>query len=729
MPEPVLTGLRAGPIERASDVARAIACCLRPEEDPAPPPSWLLDGQHRSFRRVVAALRRYCGALLADPVGSGKTYVALAVAASLNPRGTTACLVPATLLAQWHTAAVRVGVRVSITSHEQLSRGRLPADTRGLVIIDECHHFRNARTRRYQYTAPWLVGRPVLLVSATPVVNRLADLSHQLRLGVRDDALAADGVVSLHRAIVHGDELPALSRIVVAETDPVGSRPTRSCTISLPCPAECRAVAEALERVARLTLSCHPSTAVLIRGILHRAAGSSPAALLGALRRYQTLLIHARDAQAAGRRLGRDDLRRFVGEVEEQLVLWSLVGDGQSSVDLDLGDLEVVGSIIAATAAAAASRDPKLERLKTLLADGRPTLIFVGRRETVRHVRNGLGGPPVAWCTGEHAGIGPSRVARETVLSWFRATPPVPDTGRWQAPLHLVATDVAAEGLDLQRASRIVHYDSPWAPMRLEQREGRAVRLGSVHRSVDVVRFLAPAALEEVVHLEACLERKSRLPARAGLGSHEARHWQWRGDLGRVVGTDSGAVGLACVPGTLPGILAGLTLHADVDGRRERIGAVVGWVGADGTWSEERDLVVAAMTAAARSRDRIAPDEARRQDALRRLASPIRSCLAVATGRRWTVAEGNAATRRLAARLRGLASQAARNRDGRGLACLGRALAFVAGGHTAGEALLVERLAESSARELAAALETLPAATARPEAIEVRLSGVVLFGE
>ena len=35
-------------------------------------------------RRAVAAIRRYGGALLADPVGTGKTYVALAVAAALN---------------------------------------------------------------------------------------------------------------------------------------------------------------------------------------------------------------------------------------------------------------------------------------------------------------------------------------------------------------------------------------------------------------------------------------------------------------------------------------------------------------------------------------------------------------------------------------------------------------------------------------------------------------------
>ena len=678
---------------------------------------------------MTAALRRYRGALLADPVGSGKTYVALAAAASLNPRGPTACLVPATLVQQWRAAAARVGASVQVTSHEQLSRGRLPAGTRGLVIIDESHHFRNATTRRYAVTAPWLVGRPVLLVSATPVVNRLADLSHQLRLGVRDDALAADGVVSLHRAILEGRELPALARIVVEEPGPVGSRPSRSSAVSAACEAECVAVAESLERVGGLTLSCHPATAALVRGVLYRAAGSSPAALLGALRRYQTLLLHARDARAAGRLLGRADLRRFAGELEEQLVFWQLVGGDEGGLDLHLGDLDVLNRVIAETAAAASVGDPKLDRLKAMLADDRPSLVFVGRKETVRHLRDGLGGAPVAWCTGERAGLGPATVPRETVLSWFRAAPFDRDDHALPRPLHLVATDVAAEGLDLQRASRIVHYDSPWTPVRLEQREGRAVRLGSAHPTVEVVRFLPPPALEAAIGIEACLAGKAGLSARAGLGPRAAMQWRWRAELGTIVGTGPGAAGIGLVPGAQRGLLGGFTLHADLGGKRECIGAVVGWLGVDGVWSEDRAVIMRAMTAAVRSRESLAVDECRRREALHSLAAPIRSYLSAAAGRRWTGAEPDAAARSLAARLWQSVHRAARSRDVRALEHLERTLGFVGGGHTAGEAALVRRLADSTDRQLTAAIARLPAGTPRPDAIDVRISGVVLFGE
>ena len=51
----------------------------------------------------------------------------------------------------------------------------------------------------------------------------------------------------------------------------------------------------------------------------------------------------------------------------------------------------------------------------------------------------------------------------------------------------------------------------------------------------------------------------------------------------------------------------------------------------------------------------------------------------------------------------------------------------MAGGHTAGEALLVRRMAEAEPGELANALVRVPSPTARWEAIEVRVTGLVLF--
>ena len=227
VPDPLLTALQTGPPASPAAVACSLVRSLAPLEHSDPPPAWLLPEQVASFRRALAAVRHYRGAVLADPVGSGKTYVALAVAHAIN-HGSTACLVPASLLAQWEASASTLGVPVTLVSHQQVSRGQLPAPTRGLVVIDESHHFRNPHTRRYQHLAPWLVGRPALLITATPIVNRVEDLAHQLLLAVRDDALALNGIVSLKTILAEGCATAALGQLVIERELVTDPRPTRS---------------------------------------------------------------------------------------------------------------------------------------------------------------------------------------------------------------------------------------------------------------------------------------------------------------------------------------------------------------------------------------------------------------------------------------------------------------------------------------------------------------------
>lgn len=213
--DPASTSLRAGPAAPVSAVARSIAGSLLPAVAQAEPPPWLRPSQHLPFRRVVYAMERHGGALLAQPVGSGKTWMALAVARYHNHGEVTTVLAPATLLSHWRRTAHALDLPVELASHARPSRGSLPAG-KGMVIIDESHHFRNPLTRRYSTVAPWLVGRRALLLTATPVVNRLDDLSAQLRLVIRDDALAASGVGSLSLLLASGMGHPALADLVIA---------------------------------------------------------------------------------------------------------------------------------------------------------------------------------------------------------------------------------------------------------------------------------------------------------------------------------------------------------------------------------------------------------------------------------------------------------------------------------------------------------------------------------
>src|SRR5215208_4503646 len=69
VPDPLLTALHPGPLVSGKAVVGSLCNSLNPAEDEYSAPRWLLPEQVRSFRRVLASVRCYGGAILADPVG------------------------------------------------------------------------------------------------------------------------------------------------------------------------------------------------------------------------------------------------------------------------------------------------------------------------------------------------------------------------------------------------------------------------------------------------------------------------------------------------------------------------------------------------------------------------------------------------------------------------------------------------------------------------------------
>jgi len=74
---------------------------------------------------------------------------------------------------------------------------------------------------------------------------------------------------------------------------------------------------------------------------------------------------------------------------------------------------------------------------------------------------------------------------REEVKAAFQTSPDI-------SPVRiLLATDAASEGLDLQNfCSRLIHYEIPWNPNRMEQRNGRVDRHGQKAKEVSVYHFV-----------------------------------------------------------------------------------------------------------------------------------------------------------------------------------------------------------------------------------------------
>ena len=279
---------------------------------------------------------------------------------------------------------------------------RLPTVSPPFVIVDESHHFRRPSIRRYRTLAPWLVGRRVLLLSATPVVNNSQDLYHQLHLALRDDVLADAGQASMRNAFDRDAVPRALGRFAIQRVGTSVGPPRRERVETLDSGA-----ADLLPAIDDLALSSSADIATLVRTGLVQAAASSAAALLAALRRYRSLLRHAQDAAATGAIPTRRELRRLVGDANAQLVLWSLLDLTQEGFgELRVDDLPAVEALINEARRMADAPDAKAVRLAEILRDQVPTLVFVTARESLTYLRRQLPDRWLAWCSGHRAGIG-----------------------------------------------------------------------------------------------------------------------------------------------------------------------------------------------------------------------------------------------------------------------------------------------------------------------------------
>src|SRR5207237_8008943 len=295
--------------------------------------------------RLTAIIARHGGALLADEVGLGKSYVALAVALARQEPFTL--VVPAVLVSQWRELMDRFGVRdARIITHESLSTANPRSCTHfhaspRFVVVDEAHRFRNPDTNRYRALARLVVGRHMLLVTATPIHNCVADLLHVLRLFLRDHALAALGLPSLRNAARREADrslaYAAIARVIVArsrervrsgyDAGPVSMVFPRSTTETVRAgPGSEALLADLVAGVARLRAG--GGAAPLLRLMLLRRLGSSLPAFRAALTRHDAYLELATRPATEDRALTPREFQRCVPRAAEsdiQLVLFPLL--------------------------------------------------------------------------------------------------------------------------------------------------------------------------------------------------------------------------------------------------------------------------------------------------------------------------------------------------------------------------------------------------------------------
>lgn len=191
----------------------------------------LYDFQRDAVLAIINKLERYNGCILADSVGLGKTFTALAVVKYYENRNKSVLvLCPKKLAENWNTYKDNyvnnpiAGDRLNydVLFHTDLSRqsgfsngldlNRLNWGNYDLVVIDESHNFRNGVgthvntvENRYVKLMDKIiragVKTKVLMLSATPVNNRFIDLKNQLAIAYEGDTSLIDNKLGTTKSI------------------------------------------------------------------------------------------------------------------------------------------------------------------------------------------------------------------------------------------------------------------------------------------------------------------------------------------------------------------------------------------------------------------------------------------------------------------------------------------------------------------------------------------------
>ena len=555
----------------------------------APQRAAKVDANPHQIDAVIFALARLRegGCILADEVGLGKTIEAGLVIAQLMAEGARRVLLitPKPLLGQWRqelyqlfnidAVEARAGIGgfdgegVFLIGREAAgsARGRdalLLSEEFDLAVIDEAHevfagvHKRFDRLGQYNEdaTTAQTAGRvrevlaasrtPVLLLTATPIQNSLAELWGLVQyvdpLGTLLGDLATFREVFCNaddRQVAQGqeDELRSRLRSVLQRT----LRRDAQLFLEKPFVGREARLFEYVMAPEEKALYNDVTQYLLEPGILafegrhrqllllsfHRLMASSNAALAASLqgvaKRLGRMLERTLEAGVKG-----EDVDTLLADLEEDDA-----GSDDSAPEHDQGaapspaeiraELDRVEGYIE-RAKKLGAEDSKFRALLQALrfvaerhSGSGKMVIFTESRVTqadlcARLIASGLvRESEITLFSGTNDG----ERAREALTRWTEEVPRDagqklnPDIATRLALVHefrtrsrvFISTEAGAKGLNLQFCDTVVNYDLPWNPQRIEQRIGRCHRYGQ-QRGVTVINFLAKDNLTQVLTFE-----------------------------------------------------------------------------------------------------------------------------------------------------------------------------------------------------------------------------------
>ena len=209
----------------------------------------------------------------------------------------------------------------------------------------------------------------------------------------------------------------------------------------------------------------------------------------GNVRQIDRLLVHQADVIAYVEKYITENIQSTLEEFEDDLpeYVWDSTDSPVNIDDFDIGamlddtivDMEILAEFIDDIMNFDSNNDDKIRELKRILDEdehikNKKVIIFTEYRSTARYVFNELkkaGYDGLFEIDGQSKGDRHDMVVRFSPYYNDASSASINDEIR-----VLIATDVLAEGLNLQDAQCLINYELHWNPVRLMQRIGRVDR-------------------------------------------------------------------------------------------------------------------------------------------------------------------------------------------------------------------------------------------------------------
>ncbi len=512
-------------------------------------------------------LQKYNGVFICDVVGLGKSFIGAGLLKHLNKRALI--ISPPGLIEMWDRFKEKFQFDAVVISRGMLYRGIYDNnsilkkfESRDVVLIDESHHFRNNDTKMYRELQPFLIGKQVILMTATPqntspwnIYNQIK-LFHQSEENIFPNNLEEPHLRNLFTKVENGEyRLPELLKYMVIRrtrkhikqfyvnddyqiTFPKRELRTETYNINTTYHNLYSQIQKLLQK---LTYSRYNLWKYVIEDKQEIEPYFQLKKVINTLRVFHKInlfkrlessihafrisilnlidihtkfirIIEDKQIVPAGEKIQeiiyRNELKEVLKKVEELENEYKTDDFNIDKLVEDLKfDLKIFNDVHSFLDNIPISDDAKFDKLTKIIDDlktnnnQKKILIFSEYADTTNYLSDRLSKDfdKVELVNGQSTQIDAKIGAFAPIANEYNGDKIVD---------ILVATDVLSEGFNLQDCSAVINYDLHWNPVRLIQRAGRVDRIGSEADTIFIRNFLPVTQVESEIKLKEKLDQR-----------------------------------------------------------------------------------------------------------------------------------------------------------------------------------------------------------------------------